>query len=177
MGGAVIARHELVESMRGDFTNLGRRWIRTRRSSCCAGSGPISSGGTRTAGTPCASRSSSLAPGVSRVRYPGLAGDPGHRLAAKQMDGFGALVTFDLKAGLEAGTRFADAAAAVLAGGQPGFDGVARPRSCDAAARGFTPEQLAWSGIGPGTCASPSASRMPTTSSTTWGRPCRWYDC
>jgi cystathionine gamma-synthase len=37
------------------------------------------------------------APGVTAVRYPGLASDPGHALAAAQMaDGFGAVVSFEL---------------------------------------------------------------------------------
>jgi cystathionine gamma-synthase len=34
-------------------------------------------------------------PAVTRVRYPGLADDPGHAVAAKQMDGFGAIVAFE----------------------------------------------------------------------------------
>jgi cystathionine gamma-synthase len=35
-------------------------------------------------------------PRVSRVRYPGLADDPGHDLAAAQMSGFGAILAFEL---------------------------------------------------------------------------------
>lgn len=35
-------------------------------------------------------------PAVERVRYPGLADDPGHERAAKQMTGFGALLSFEL---------------------------------------------------------------------------------
>lgn len=34
-------------------------------------------------------------PAVTRVRYPGLAGDPGHALASRQMSGFGAIVAFE----------------------------------------------------------------------------------
>ena len=33
---------------------------------------------------------------VSGVRYPGLAGDPGHQIARRQMSGFGTIVVFDL---------------------------------------------------------------------------------
>ena len=33
---------------------------------------------------------------VKRVRYPGLAGDPGHEVAARQMGGFGAMVSFEV---------------------------------------------------------------------------------
>ena len=35
-------------------------------------------------------------PGVSRVRYPGLPGDPHHELAARQMRGFGAVLSFEV---------------------------------------------------------------------------------
>jgi cystathionine gamma-synthase len=34
-------------------------------------------------------------PAVTRVRYPGLADDPGHDLAARQMSGFGAVLAFE----------------------------------------------------------------------------------
>jgi cystathionine gamma-lyase len=33
---------------------------------------------------------------VSGLRYPGLAGDPGHEIASRQMSGFGTIVVFDL---------------------------------------------------------------------------------
>lgn len=38
-------------------------------------------------------------PRVSIVRYPGLAGHPGHALAAAQMDGFGTMLSFDVAGG------------------------------------------------------------------------------
>lgn len=38
-------------------------------------------------------------PAIGRVRYPGLAGDPGHRRAAAQMRGFGAVISIELAAG------------------------------------------------------------------------------
>jgi cystathionine gamma-synthase len=41
-------------------------------------------------------------PAVSRVRYPGLADDPGHELAGRQMSGFGAMIAFEVGAGEEA---------------------------------------------------------------------------
>jgi cystathionine gamma-synthase len=34
-------------------------------------------------------------PAVTRVRYPGLPADPGHVRAARQMDGFGAMLSFE----------------------------------------------------------------------------------
>lgn len=44
-------------------------------------------------------------PKVAWVSYPGLASHPQHALAARQMSGFGGMVCFDLKDGLEAGAR------------------------------------------------------------------------
>lgn len=38
-------------------------------------------------------------PAVSRVHYPGLADHPGHALAARQQQGFGAIVSFELHGG------------------------------------------------------------------------------
>jgi len=40
-------------------------------------------------------------PNVSSVYYPGLVNDPGHAVAKKQMKMFGAMITFDVKGGLE----------------------------------------------------------------------------
>jgi methionine-gamma-lyase len=42
---------------------------------------------------------------VARVHYPGLPSHPGHAIASRQMRGFGALVSFELAGGLEAGAR------------------------------------------------------------------------
>src|SRR5271168_297134 len=47
-------------------------------------------------------------PRVSRVHYPGLASHPDHKLARRQMKGFGAMLAFDLKGGLPAARRFCD---------------------------------------------------------------------
>lgn len=45
----------------------------------------------------------SFHPKVSRVWYPGLRIHPQHELAKRQMDGFGGMVTFELKGGRKAG--------------------------------------------------------------------------
>jgi methionine-gamma-lyase len=45
---------------------------------------------------------------VERVHYPGLSSHPDHRLAKKQMRGFGSMLAFDLKGGLPAARRFCD---------------------------------------------------------------------
>ncbi|MGL3808089.1 trans-sulfuration enzyme family protein [Paeniglutamicibacter sp. R2-26] len=41
-------------------------------------------------------------PAISRVRYPGLPGDPGHARAAQQMDGFGSILCIEVAGGAEA---------------------------------------------------------------------------
>ena len=45
-------------------------------------------------------------PKVRRVIYPGLKSHPQHELARKQMSGFGGIITFFIKGGLEAARRF-----------------------------------------------------------------------
>jgi len=48
------------------------------------------------------------APGVERVYYPGLADHPGHEVAAKQMSGFGGMLSVALSGGPEAARRFVE---------------------------------------------------------------------
>ena len=45
-------------------------------------------------------------PGVARVYYPGLASHPGHALASKQMRGPGAMISLELRGGLDAAVSF-----------------------------------------------------------------------
>jgi len=45
-------------------------------------------------------------PAVKRVFYPGLDSHPGHEIAKRQMKGFGGIVSFELKEGIEAVNRF-----------------------------------------------------------------------
>jgi len=47
-------------------------------------------------------------PKVARVHFPGLASHPDHKLAKKQMKGFGAMMAFDMKGGLAAARRMCD---------------------------------------------------------------------
>lgn len=47
-------------------------------------------------------------PKVEWVKYPGLESHPQHELAKKQMDGFGSMISFSLKGGLEAGKLLMD---------------------------------------------------------------------
>ena len=41
-------------------------------------------------------------PKVSKVYYPGLESNPGYAIAAKQMSGFGGMVSFEMAGGYEA---------------------------------------------------------------------------
>jgi cystathionine gamma-synthase len=49
-------------------------------------------------------------PAVALVRYPGLPDDPGHALAARQMRGFGAMLSFEVRGGARAAERVCEAA-------------------------------------------------------------------
>ncbi len=48
-------------------------------------------------------------PAVEVVHYPGLSTHPGHQLAQRQQQGFGAMLSFELKGGVAAVRRFVDA--------------------------------------------------------------------
>lgn len=48
-------------------------------------------------------------PKVTQVLYPGLPGHPGHRIAASQMRGFGAMISFEVDGSLEDATGVVDA--------------------------------------------------------------------
>jgi cystathionine beta-lyase/cystathionine gamma-synthase len=110
MGGAVIARGELIRALRNDFGALGGtldphaaflilRGLKTyfvRYRAQCVGALRIAQ---RLAEHPV----------VARVHYPGLPTHPQHALAAQQMQDFGTIVSFDLRGGAVSARRFADA--------------------------------------------------------------------
>jgi len=48
-------------------------------------------------------------PSVAAVHYPGLESAPGHALASAQQDGFGAMLSFELRDGVDAVRRFVEA--------------------------------------------------------------------
>jgi len=152
MGGAVIARRELIDGMRDDFTVLGPtldphaaylilrglktyfvRWEAQCRNALRVAEFLVAH------------------PAVARVRHPGLPGDPGHRLALQQMGDFGTMVTFDIAGGLEAGTRFAEALEFFSISASLGSTESLVVAPAMQQPRGFTPEQRSWSDIGPGT--------------------------
>jgi cystathionine beta-lyase/cystathionine gamma-synthase len=109
MGGAVIARPEIIRALRTDFGALGAtldphaaflilRGMRTyfvRYRAQCRSAMQVA-------------EFLAAHPAVARVHYPGLASHPQHALAAAQMQDFGTIVTFDLKDGAAAARRFAD---------------------------------------------------------------------
>jgi len=110
MGGAIIARKELIAAMRKDFVSIGstldphaafliQRGMRTyflRYERQCANALAVS-------------RFLRDHPRVKRVFYPGLESHPQHELAARQMSDFGAVVSFELEGGYDEGNRFAAA--------------------------------------------------------------------
>jgi cystathionine beta-lyase/cystathionine gamma-synthase len=152
MGGAVISSNEIVRSLREDATNLGPtldphaaylilRGLKTyflRWDAQCRNALRVA-------------EFLAARPEVSRVRYPGLPADPGHDLAARQMDGFGTLVTFDLQSGLEAGTRFAESLQLFsIAASLGSTESLVVPPALQQP-RGLTDEQRAWADINAGT--------------------------
>jgi cystathionine gamma-synthase len=86
-------------------------------------------------------------PQVERVLYPGLPNFPGHELARRQMQGFGGMLTIEVRGGGEAATRVADAlklfALAPSLGGVESL--VTQP--CTTTHHGLMPEERARRGI------------------------------
>ena len=109
-------------------------------------------------------------PTVAAVLYPGLPDHPGHEVAAKQMRGFGGMVSFRLPAARSGARRCATRTEALHAGRVARRRGVAdrAPGADDARLRRRLP---AGGARRPG-AACRWASRTPRTCSPTWGR--RW---
>jgi cystathionine gamma-synthase len=89
-------------------------------------------------------------PAVARVHYPGLATHPGHDIAARQQDGFGAMLSFELAGGQDAVRAFVDGLTCfTLAESLGGVESlVAYPVTMSHAA--MSEEARAAAGIGPG---------------------------
>ena len=110
MGGAIIARGELIARMRKDIVSMGptldphaafliQRGMRTyflRYERQCSNALAVST-------------FLKDHPRVRKIFYPGLDGHPQHVLARRQMRDFGTVVTFELDGGFERGARFAEA--------------------------------------------------------------------
>jgi cystathionine beta-lyase/cystathionine gamma-synthase len=152
MGGAAIGNAPLIARLRPDFTLLGgtldphaafliQRGLKTyfvRYRAQCASAQRVA-------------EFLAAQPQVARVHYPGLATHANHALAREQMTDFGAVISFDLRAGAEAGRRFSEAlqlfAMAASLGATESL--VIPPQMMGA--RDLTPEQLQRSGVAPGT--------------------------
>jgi cystathionine beta-lyase/cystathionine gamma-synthase len=152
MGGAIIGRADLVDRLRDDVEILGPtldphaaflvlRGMKTyflRWDAQCRNAQAVA-------------EFLAAHPDVERVRYPGLPTDPGHELARRQMGDFGTIVTFDVRGGMEAGTRFAEALRLFAIASSLGSTESLVIAPAMQQPRGFTAEQARWSGIGPGT--------------------------
>lgn len=152
MGGAVIARRELIDQLRSDFRLFGAHLD--------ALSASIMVRGLKTYFVRYRQQSASAQtvaeflehhPACTRVRYPGLASQPKAELARGQMREFGSVICFDLVAGYEAGRKFTESLQ--LFARTPSFgstESLAMPPQM-MQPKDFSPEDLALSGIGPGT--------------------------
>ncbi len=89
-------------------------------------------------------------PAVAAVHFPGLATHPGHALAARQQQGFGAMISFEVRGGDAAVRAFLDGLEHfTLAESLGGVESlIAHPASMTHAA--MTPEARAVAGIGDG---------------------------
>jgi cystathionine beta-lyase/cystathionine gamma-synthase len=152
MGGAVIAKTALISTLRQDFSTLGgvldphaafllQRGLKTyfvRYRTQCASAQRVA-------------EFLSSHPAVERTHYPGLSTDPGHALAREQMSEFGAIVSFDLRAGALAASRFAEALQLfAMAASLGATDSLVMPSQL-LGSRDLTAEQQRQAGIGAGT--------------------------
>ncbi len=90
-------------------------------------------------------------PGVSEVRFPGLASHPQHDLAARQMAMPGGLITFDIAGGVEEGRRFVEATRVARLATSLGGPETLLTHPASTTHVGLTPEERAAVGIGEGT--------------------------
>jgi cystathionine beta-lyase/cystathionine gamma-synthase len=110
MGGAVIARSDIIRGLRGEFGTLGG--ILDPHAAFLIARGLKTYYLRYEAQTQAPQRiAEKLAahPLVEKVHYPGLPSHPQHELARRQMEHFGTVVTLDVRGGDTAAGRFADA--------------------------------------------------------------------
>ena len=88
-------------------------------------------------------------PRVDAVYYPGLAGHPGHDVAARQMDGFGGMVSFQVAGGREDAMRVAaNARLFTRATSLGGTESLIEHRASIEGPRSRTPQNLLRASIG-----------------------------
>jgi cystathionine beta-lyase/cystathionine gamma-synthase len=152
MGGAVIANADLIAPLRPDFSTLGgvldphaaflvQRGLKTyfvRYRTQCASAQRIA-------------EFLASHPAVERTHYPGLPCAPGHALARAQMSEFGAVVSFDLRAGAAVAGRFAESLQLfAMAASLGATDSLVLPPQL-LASRDLSADQQSQAGMAPGT--------------------------
>jgi methionine-gamma-lyase len=90
-------------------------------------------------------------PKVERVHYPGLKSHPDHKLAKKQMRGFGGMLAFDVKGGLPAARRFCDRVRLFLLAASLGGVESLVILPIYSSHYNMSPEELRRAGVSPGT--------------------------
>jgi cystathionine beta-lyase/cystathionine gamma-synthase len=152
MGGAVIARSDIIRSLRGEFGTLGG--ILDPHAAFLIARGLKTYYLRYEAQTRAAQQIAEMLAahaGVEKVHYPGLPGHPQHELARRQMEHFGTVVTLDVRGGDAAAGRFADALQyfAITASLGSTESLVVPPQMMSS--RDLTAEQAETSGVGAGT--------------------------
>jgi cystathionine beta-lyase/cystathionine gamma-synthase len=147
MGGAVIARSELIAQMRQDFIVIGatldphaafliQRGLKTyalRYERQCANALQIA-------------RFLETHPKVERVVYPGSSSHPQHQLAQRQMHDCGAMVSIDLKEGVSP-TAFANALELfIMAASVGSTESLVQPGQL-MKPRGLNPQEQQWAAV------------------------------
>ena len=152
MGGAVIARAELIDGMRPDFSVLGA--LLDPHAAFLIQRGLKTYFVRYTAQTANAQKIAEFLAGhtaVARCHYPGLPSHPQAALARKQMREAGTVVTFDLKKGSEAARSFSEKLKLfALTASLGSTESLVMPPQL-VGSRDFTAEQVRKSGVGPGT--------------------------
>jgi len=152
MGGAIIARHELIAAMRKDIGPIGatldphaaflvQRGMRTyflRYERQCANAHVVAG-------------FLKGHPRVKLVHYPGLESHPQHELARRQMRDFGTIVTIEVEGGYREAGRFAESLALFsIAASVGSTESLVMPPQL-LHSTGYTAEQRAHSLVGKGT--------------------------
>jgi len=88
---------------------------------------------------------------VARVHYPGLTSHPDHKLAQRQMLGFGAMLSFDLKGGLAAARRLCERTRVFLLAASLGGTESLLVLPAFTSHYRMSQEELAAAGVEPGT--------------------------
>ncbi|MGC1459878.1 MAG: aminotransferase class I/II-fold pyridoxal phosphate-dependent enzyme [Steroidobacteraceae bacterium] len=152
MGGAVIARSDIIRGLRGEFGTMGA--ILDPHAAFLIARGLKTYYLRYEAQTRAAQHIAewlAVHPRVEKVHYPGLPSHPQHELARRQMQHFGTVVTLDVRGGEVAAGRFADALQyfSITASLGSTESLVVPPQMMSS--RDLTAEQSEMSGVGAGT--------------------------